>query len=283
MALQFGDTGRPSVVALDEDDDAATLFADANGNGDLTDNPPATFRRRAVQDPDKSKFAKVRIHVYFEAPIAMLYCAGHREAVNVCFMIYGRSERRRSDVEPSLVYWRDYYRTGAIILDGKAYQAALVDNNTDGHYNSPPSTVPNHWFKGDLRFIDADGSEKFERPLESFNVRQPFNIGGVTYEVASIAPDGSTISFKKSAAHVESRVQAKALKIGETPPAFDPPGLGKLSALRGKVVLLDFWATWCGPCINSMPHTNEVAAHYRDQGVVVLGLCTSDERAKFEK
>jgi hypothetical protein len=37
----------------------------------------------------------------------------------------------------------------------------------------------------------------------------------------------------------------------------------RLSDFKGKVVILDFWATWCGPCIASMPHTNELAARTR--------------------
>ncbi len=82
----------------------------------------------------------------------------------------------------------------------------------------------------------------------------------------------------------EPRVEQ--LKIGAIAPDFTSQTLDgkdvKLSDFRGKVVILDFWATWCGPCMASMPHTQEVSAHYKDQGVVVLANCTSDTRKKFE-
>jgi thiol-disulfide isomerase/thioredoxin len=45
-----------------------------------------------------------------------------------------------------------------------------------------------------------------------------------------------------------------------------------LASLRGKVVLLDFWATWCGPCRVSMPKISAMSRRYRDRGLVVIGL-----------
>ena len=46
----------------------------------------------------------------------------------------------------------------------------------------------------------------------------------------------------------------------------------RLADLRGKVVLLDFWATWCGPCRVSMPKINALSRRYKERGLVVLGL-----------
>jgi flagellar biosynthesis protein len=57
----------------------------------------------------------------------------------------------------------------------------------------------------------------------------------------------------------------------------------KLSDFKGKVVILDFWATWCGPCIASFPHTSQIAKQYKDQDVVVLASGTSDTIAAFKK
>jgi cytochrome c biogenesis protein CcmG, thiol:disulfide interchange protein DsbE len=73
---------------------------------------------------------------------------------------------------------------------------------------------------------------------------------------------------------------ATALDVGEKLPALTVVTLdGKqldLSALRGKVLVLDLWATWCTPCREEMPVLNTFYRQYRDRGVVVFGLSEDD-------
>ncbi|MDO8271685.1 MAG: TlpA disulfide reductase family protein [Gammaproteobacteria bacterium] len=75
---------------------------------------------------------------------------------------------------------------------------------------------------------------------------------------------------------------AMALEQGEQAPDFTLPDIegGKpaisLSALRGKTVYVDFWASWCTPCLRSMPLINELYAKYGERGFEVIAINVDD-------
>jgi thiol-disulfide isomerase/thioredoxin len=60
-----------------------------------------------------------------------------------------------------------------------------------------------------------------------------------------------------------------------TLPTLDGQDL-RLSSYRGKVVLLDFWATWCDPCREEIPHLIELQKTYGDRGLQVIGISMDD-------
>jgi thiol-disulfide isomerase/thioredoxin len=191
----------------------------------------------------------------------------------------GRSTARRS--------WHFALSLFVLNPDHTALRSFVPDDIRDGAKftlaGARGSDVRGTWQKG--RAVDAKGNvfwtpESLSRmatnkPPES---GQSGGAGEPTAAARIAVPPGSPKS---------TTPQPEVLAVGTVAPDFaalDVAGRTmKLSDFKNKVVVLDFWATWCGPCMKSLPHAQEVANLYKNQDVIVLANCTSDTRATFEK
>lgn len=80
----------------------------------------------------------------------------------------------------------------------------------------------------------------------------------------------------------DTPVDGSAIAEGQPAPEFTLPGVREqeptvtLNELRGDIVYVDFWASWCAPCLRSLPQVNELYEKYRDQGFSVVAITIDD-------
>jgi thiol-disulfide isomerase/thioredoxin len=82
-------------------------------------------------------------------------------------------------------------------------------------------------------------------------------------------------SWLAAASLFSASAPALAVQPGSVAPAVVLPSDGgqiDLAAYRGKVVYLDFWASWCGPCKQSFPWMNTIQSRYADKGLVIVAV-----------
>ncbi|MBP6828579.1 MAG: TlpA family protein disulfide reductase [Saprospiraceae bacterium] len=98
------------------------------------------------------------------------------------------------------------------------------------------------------------------------------------------AADYATMISTLESQLAQQQQPAQAIKVGTQAPEISLPGPdGKnrsLSNLKGKIVLLDFWASWCGPCRRENPHVVEVYKKYKDKGFDVFSVSLDKQDGK---
>jgi len=84
-----------------------------------------------------------------------------------------------------------------------------------------------------------------------------------------------------------SGASGPAVEVGDQAPAFRLMSQGgraiQLSDFAGKFVVLNFWATWCPPCIQELPSLNQFHSRFQDRGVVVLGVSVDEDEQAYRQ
>jgi peroxiredoxin len=276
---------QPASVTADN----CFLYVDANQNGDLTDDGDGKWPKARLQGVRDKAYTSYQAFPVLRASYGSP--AGETAHAAYSVMLYYTIMRREDG--HVLIYRRTTARVGEVSVAGKAVRLALIENDNDALFDqvAPAGDAPRPlWL-----MADVDGDNKFDSYAERFDAKLPLALGGTTYELA-IASDGASLTFTPTTKVAQTPGQRPAprpatprlplLATGGLAPDFTalrPDGSTmKLSDLRGRVVVLDFWATWCGPCKASMPALDQLYRETKDQGVVVFGVCVSDKKSAFD-
>jgi thiol-disulfide isomerase/thioredoxin len=259
FAVNFVLGGKNRALAVDGSDDLGYRFyADTNGDGRLTDDEMLPMTRVA------GKYT-----VRFQSSVTeSLNGVTETYPVEMTFTIDTAIPPGGTAPVPVIRRAGTTVRRGVVQLSGASVPFALFGHA--GIYDQPSSEVV-----FDLRGRGLDLLD--DRSPDRFLVRDgKVTIAGATYAFR-VDRYGRGLALVTTDKAMPPR---PTLDIGSVAPDFAfvdlDGGRHRLADFRGRVVLLVFWATWCGPCRAEAPTIAEVYERYKNQGLVVIGMNPND-------
>ena len=241
------------------------IYIDSNNDNDLTN------------DGDGSWSSKSSRTFNTEAEIQLQY-RNLEQVFSYKIKCYKLATAAPVKGKDSVLCYRWNNKSGIISWDNQEYKIALADENTDGLFNDLNNVALS---------IDRDQDGKLNgstSSAEGYKGNQLFEFGGISWQIDSINESGTKMILKKSKKEAPNKPY---LTAGNKSPSFSfVSHSGKkisLEKLKGKVVLIDFWATWCGPCIRMAPEIQELYNQLEGPNFVMLGISLDTSEEKLNK
>jgi len=274
--VDFG--GKRYLVAVDEPDNAdAKLYVDSNGNGDLTDDPANKWEKKQNNGPNGQQLTTYMGS--FQLPIGGAQ-ADKPQLVSMGAYRFDKNDPNRAQLKTTLLYYSDYVYEGDVTLGGKKHHALLADPNAKGEFGGAARGPGSS-----MLFVDLNDDGKFTNRAEVFEAGKPFNVGGTTWAMAFPGDGGAPFKLAKSNEQVAEIPLPPNHGVGSKVTPFKATRMDgkpvKFPAdYKGKVVMLDFWATWCGPCMGEVPGLVSAYNEYHPKGIEILGISLDQPKAE---
>lgn len=251
--FEFGD--QSWLFILDEPEDGEPkMFIDRNGDGDLTNDTEVAWEGRK-----QGEFTTY----YGDAEIEF----ENGEVAAMSMYRFDPGDERRKSLANTVLYYGDFGFQIDLELDGNAFETFVSG------YITEQSRLQ----------IDRNRDGKLSRNFESLSIGEPFNFTGTTYELkldkGSLVLAEAEEAIPQLPLPPDLRIGKPALEFTAKTMAGDEINFPKSYA--GKLVMLDFWATWCGPCIREIPNMKVAYESWHDKGFEILGI--SFDRENMEE
>lgn len=170
-------------------------------------------------------------------------------------------------------------------IDGKDLRAISfsMDNQVITAVIDPSTHLVKQWQVDLSKDLAAKGAQDVKKALITINYTQvKADTAIVDSQYAFTPPQEARVAKAEDFGKQDAAMEL----VGKPAPDFKLTGMdGKevtLASLKGNVVVLDFWATWCGPCVAGFPHMDALSRKYADKGVKVFGMNQKEDKETID-
>lgn len=248
------------------------LIVDANANGDLTDDAACKWTTKEYERPDGT----ITATYYAESTVSLTTDEKRRGLI--VFYINSGDTTNPAQLARQVGFYFDCGVVGKLRIGDREIAVALSDSSGSGEF----STTDNpRW--APLLWVDADGDGKSGRGEKTLATR-PFQVEGQWWAITNLISDGAFHIVASEKPVEKKQLQGPDLSPGRKAFAFtatrtDGKEVNFPDDYKGKVVLIDFWATWCAPCVAEIPNVIKAYEEFHPRGLEVLGISLDREGA----